>query len=70
MYHVDISKLNGKIAEKATTKEQLAKQIGINRTTLIRRLKNGKLLVGDAHIICRALNLSASEAVDIFLATQ
>jgi len=70
MYHVDISKLNGKIAEKATTKEQLAQQIGIDRSTLIRRLKNGKLLVGDAHVICESLELSTSEAVAIFLATQ
>jgi len=70
MYHVDINKLNGKIAENQTTKENIAKEIGVDRTTFLRRLKRGKLLIGDAHKICEVLNLSTNEAVDIFLATQ
>jgi DNA-binding Xre family transcriptional regulator len=70
MYHVDINKLNGKIAEKSTTKEALANEIGIDRTTFLRRLKQNRLQVGDAHKICEVLSLSKSEAVDIFLATQ
>ena len=70
MYHVDINKLNGKIVENKTTKENIAKQLGIDRTTFLRRLNRGKLLIGDAHKICEVLNLSTSEAVEIFLAKQ
>lgn len=68
MYHVNIDKLNGKIAEKQTTKEALADGIGIDRSTFYRRLKENRLLVSDAHKICDYLRLSGQEAIDIFLA--
>lgn len=68
MYHVDLDKLNGKIVEQRTTKEALADDIGIDRSTLFRRLKSGKLLVSDAHKICESLHLSMEDAVGIFLA--
>jgi len=67
MYYMNINKLNGKIAECGTTKEALADDIGINRSTFYRRLKSGKLLIGDIHKICESLNLTTEEAVDIFL---
>lgn len=70
MYKIDINKLNGKIAEMATTKEAIADEIGINRSTFYRRLKNGKLLIGDMHKICDALKLSTTEAIEIFLVRQ
>jgi DNA-binding Xre family transcriptional regulator len=70
LYHVDLNKLKGKIVEKETTQEAIADQIGIDRSTFYRRIKNGKLLVGDIHKICEALHLSTSEAVEIFLAKQ
>lgn len=70
MFRIDIDKLNGKIVERGTTKEALAAAIGINRSTLYRRLKNGTLRVCDVHKICEFLSLSAAEAVDIFLAGQ
>lgn len=68
MYHVDFDKLNGKIVERRTTKEAVASEIGIDRSTFYRRLKSGKLLIGDVHKMCEVLGLSASEAMDIFLA--
>ena len=68
MYHIDIDKLNGKIAERRTTKEAIADECGIDRSTFFRRLKTNKLLVRDCHKICEVLNLSTSEAIDIFLA--
>jgi len=68
MYHVDFDKLNGKIAERRTTKEAIADEIGIDRSTFYRRLKSGKLLVGDVHKMCEVLQLSTTDAVDIFLA--
>lgn len=68
MYHVDLNKLNGKIVECRTTKEAIADEIGIDRSTFYRRLKNGKLLIGDMHKMCEVLRLSTPEAIDIFLA--
>ena len=68
MYHVDFDKLNGKIVERRTTKEAIADEIGIDRSTFYRRLKGGKLLVADIHKMCEVLQLSTPEAVDIFLA--
>ena len=49
MYHVDVNKLNGKIAERNTTKEALADAIGINRSTFYRRLKTSTLTIRDIH---------------------
>ena len=37
MFHVDVNKLNGKIAERNTTKEAVADAIGVNRSTFYRR---------------------------------
>lgn len=70
MYGLDINKLNGKIAERSTTKEALAEEIGIDRSTFYRRLKNGRLLIGDMHKICSVLNLTKAEAIEIFLVEQ
>lgn len=68
MYHVDANELNGKIAERNTTKEAIADAIGINRSTFYRRLKTSTLTIRDIHGICDVLSLSKSEAIDIFLA--
>lgn len=68
MFRMDINKLNGKIAERATTKEAIADEIGIDRSTFYRRLKDGKLRIGDMHKMCDVLQLSATEAIEIFLA--
>lgn len=68
MYHVDVNKLNGKIAERNITKEALADAIGINRSTFYRRLKTSTLTIRDVHSICKELSLTANEAVEIFLA--
>lgn len=69
MYHIDLDKLNGKIVERGTTKEAIAGEIGVDRSTFYRRLKQNKLLVGDVHKMCEVLRLTPAEAVDIFLAT-
>lgn len=68
MYHMDVDKLNGKIAECRTTKEAIADAIGVDRSTFYRRLRDGKLQIQDIHRICTFLHLTSSEAVSIFLA--
>jgi transposase-like protein len=66
MYQVDVNKLNGKIVERQTTKESIAREIGIDRSTFYRRIKQNKLLIGDAHKLCECLSLSPTEAIEIF----
>ena len=68
MYRVNTRKLSGKIVEKGTTKEAIADEIGIDKSTFYRRLRNNKLLITDVHKICEILELSISEMADIFLA--
>ena len=67
MYQLNKNKLNAKIVERGMTKDGLAKDIGVERTTLYRRLKRDKLLLSDVHAICRSLQLSKEEACEIFL---
>ncbi len=68
MFHVDVNKLNGKIAERNTTKEAVADAIGVNRSTFYRRLKYSTLTIRDIHKICDVLRLSGADALEIFLA--
>lgn len=64
---IDIDRLNRKIEESSTTREAIAHEIGIDITTFNRRVKSGKLLIGDLHKMCMILQLSSSEAKEIFL---
>ena len=64
---VNIDKLNGKIVENHTTKDAIADACGVNRSTFYRRLKNNALLLSDVQNICKALNLSDTDALDIFM---
>lgn len=66
--HVNVDKFNGKLAERGFTRNRLAHKIGINSSTLYRRIKTGKLLISDVHITCEELRLSDAEAIEIFLA--
>ena len=66
MYCLNTNKLNGKIAERQTTKGGLACALGINRTTLFRRIKENSLQIKDVYKICEELKLSETEAMQIF----
>ena len=68
MYSVNVSKLNGKIAEAGITREALADRLEISRSTFLRRLTGNSLRIRDIYGICEALKLTTEEAVDIFLA--
>ena len=64
---INSNMLRGKIIERGLTVEKLAEIMGINTSTLYRKLSNGDtMLVRDANAIVRALKLSADEAIAIF----
>lgn len=64
---MNVLKLKGKIVEKGMNVETLASKIGIDKSSLYRKLKEGKkITVGEAQIIKAALELSAEEASEIF----
>lgn len=70
MFRLNQSKLDGKIVEKGMTKEGLAREIGVDRSTFFRRLRSNTLRLKDIHAICEALSLTNEEAIEIFLAKQ
>ena len=69
---VNVAKLNGKIAERGMNKTQLAKLMGIDPSTLYRKLSGdcATLLVKDAIRIAEILELTAEECSEIFFAQK
>ncbi len=65
---MNIAKLKAKIVEKEMNVETLGALIGVERSTLYRKLNNAeKVTVGEAAKMKEALELSDAEAYDIFL---
>ena len=65
---MDLNKLKGKIVEKGWNVEMLAEQIGVERSSLYRKLNNfEKITIGEAKKITVALELTNEEASYIFL---
>ena len=68
---VNVAKLKGKIVECDTTQEELAKNIGIDKSTFYRKMKqNGNFSIKEVNLIVSFLNLTKDEAVNIFLPIQ
>lgn len=67
--HVDVARLRGKIAERGLTQERLAHALEMDKSTLSRKMKSEALdfSVGEMHHIVEILNLSKTEAGEIFL---
>lgn len=66
--NVDVAKLKGKMVEKGFTVETLSAAIGIDRSTLYRKLEAiEKFTIGEARKIKLVLELTNEEAVQIFL---
>lgn len=64
-----INKLKAKIVEKGMNVEALADAIGIDRSSLYRKLNNfEKITIGEAMKIKETLGMTEAEASDIFLA--
>ena len=66
---VNIPMLRGRMMEKGYNVKTLASKIGIDRSTLYRKLQEHgiTLTVGEMHKIIDALNLSEDEMACIFL---
>lgn len=68
---VDVNKLRGLIVERGKTFEVVANDIGVDRSTFYRRMKNGETFtLGEIERIVNSLNLSNEEAIQIFLAQK
>jgi DNA-binding phage protein len=67
---VDVNKLRGKIVEKGMNVSYLASKVGINASTLYRRLKGGggSFTIEEADKIASVLALTSSELNSIFFA--
>lgn len=64
-----VNKLRGKIVEQGMNIEKLSELIGIDRATFYRKLNNAeKITIGEAVKLKEVLEMSDSEAYDIFLA--
>lgn len=65
---MDLNKLKGKIVEKGWNVETLAEHIGVERSSMYRKLGNfEKITIGEAKKITLALGLTNEEASSIFL---
>ncbi|TAH62235.1 MAG: XRE family transcriptional regulator [Gottschalkiaceae bacterium] len=65
---VNVNKLKGKIVEKELTIEKLAERIGLDRSTLYRKISNDgeTFTIREANLICNELGLTGKEATAIF----
>ena len=65
---MDLNKLKGKIVEKGWNVEKLAELIGVDRSSMYRKLNNfEKITIGEAKHIKDVLGLTNEEATSIFL---
>lgn len=66
---VNINKLKGRIVEKGLSVELVAQSMGIDRSTLYRKMKDqsgDSFTISDVQSISRILSLSAQDVTDIF----
>lgn len=65
---VNVNKLKGKIVENGFNIDELADKVGINRSTLYRKISdNGEsFLIKEADAIAKSLKLTGKEVMEIF----
>jgi DNA-binding XRE family transcriptional regulator len=63
---IDIGKLKGKIVEKGFNQSKLAIEIGLNRSTMHRKINSGEFTVEEANKIRNTLQLTNEELMEIF----
>ena len=64
---IDRDLLNLKIKKANLTNDAVAKELGIDRSTFYRHLKEASLTVSEMHVLIRLLNLSVADVAEIFL---
>ena len=63
----DVAKLRGKMTECGESQDTLSKKVGMDRSTLNRKLKTGEsFTIGEVKKIVAALKLTAEETMKIF----
>lgn len=67
MFTINRTLLKSKLIAKGMTMDGLATDLGIDRTTFYRRLRDATLTVGNVHRIIEVLGLSEQETIAIFL---
>lgn len=70
MFQVDIEELRRVLKSKGIQLDDLAVILGIDRSTLYRRIKENNLRIVDMHRIVEACSLTNEEACRIFLAQR
>lgn len=67
---VNVNKLKGKIIEKGKSVDCIAREIGIDKSTLYRKLSlfGEQITIKEADVIVKVLELNKDEAVSIFFA--
>lgn len=65
---VNVNKLKGKIVERGMSVEELANKIGVDKSTLYRKLNQSgeTFTIREANLICEILELNGDEATAIF----
>lgn len=64
---VDVNRLKGAIVSNGKTQQVVAEQIGIDKSTFYRKMKNGgDFSVGEASKMAEVIPLSNTEAISIF----
>jgi hypothetical protein len=64
---IDRDLLNLKIKKANMTNDSVAKELGEDRSTFYRHLREGSLTVAEMHDLIRVLGLTLDDAVKIFL---
>ena len=65
---MNLNKLKAKIVENGTNVEAVADFIGVDRSSMYRKLNNfDKITIGEASKLKEFLNMTNEEASDIFL---
>jgi len=63
---MNVNKLRGKIVEVGTTVSDLADKLGVDRSTLYRKMNQHTLTIKEANLIVKELSLTKDEAMAIF----
>lgn len=68
MPYIDRDLLNLKIKRANMTNDSVAKELGVDRSTLYRHLREGSLTVAEVHDLGKLLKLTAEDIYEIFFA--